>query len=251
LTEQFDKAKENYEAAIRKYPDYAEAYYGLARVLVRLGQADAGKEAMVTYRRLMAVRNPGRQGMDMIPETFETLCTNTAILYTDVGRIYHGHHRLAEAEHLWRRAAALSPENLECRRALAWLCRSQGRTDEAIQWLEEIAKLEPGNPTCWLEIGKLRLAQTQLRPAEKAYQKACEEAPRDARGFAALAALYLRSGQQSSEALKLARTAVELAPTAEHYRLLAGACQRNGDSAGEEDALRRAAELAPADPPKP
>lgn len=250
LKQQLEKAKENYQASIRKYPAYAEAHYGLARTCVRLGEADAAGQSMARYRELMAKRYPGRQGMDMLPESFETLCADAAILYTDTGRIYYAHQQPVEAERLWRRAAALSSGNIDCRQALAWLSRSEGRTAETIRWLEEVAKLDPENPNCWLEIGNLYLVLAQLRPAEEAFQKACAVAPQDAPGHAALAALYLRSGQRSAQALSLARAAVKLAPTVENYSLLAAACERNGDQPGAAEAKQQVAKLS-ASPVRP
>ncbi len=242
---QYDKARENYEASIRQYPKYAEAYYALARVMVRLGRKDEARALMTKYRALMATRNPGRQGMDMTPDSFEGLCKNAAIIYTDSGRIHRAHEQPAEAERLWRRAAALSPGNVACRQALAWLCRTQGRIPETIRWLEELAKLDPENASYWLEIGSLHVGLAQLDPAEEAFRKACEVAPQDARGPAALAAMYLRSGRNLSESLTLARSAVKLAPTATNYELLAAACQRNGDEPGAAAAREQAAKLKP------
>lgn len=240
LLKEYEKAKENYQASIRTYPEYAEAHYGLSRACLRLGQKDAAREPMATYRKLMAERNPGRQGEDLTPVSFETLCDDAALVYTDAGRIYLAHGQPAEAERLCRRAAGLSPENLDCRQALAWLARSEGRTADAIRWLEESSNLDPKNPVYWLEIGNLHLALTQVQEAEKAFQKVRSIAPQDARGHAALASLYLRIGQKSSEALALARRAVELAPSASNYLLLATACERNGDEAAAADAKAQA-----------
>ena len=236
LTKQPEKAKENYEASIRKYPDYAEAYYGLSRICVQLDKKEAARKSMTRYRELMAERHPGRQGMDMTPESFEELCDDAAIIYTDAGRIYFADNQAEEAERLLRRAAGLSPENIECRRALAWLSRSKVDATETIQWLTELAALDPTDSSPWLEIGNLQLDLLQLEAAEEAYQKACHIAPEDPRGHAALATLYLRSGQKNSEALTLARKAVELAPTAANYSLLATACERNGDAVGAAEA---------------
>lgn len=245
LMDQFEKAKQSYQASIRKDPQYGSAYHELSKVCARLGQKDAAREAMAKFRELFAKLNPDFAGEDMAGKSFDVVCSNTAKIYADIGRIYGFHDRPTQAESLCRRAADLSPKNTECRQALAWFARSAGRTPEQIRWLEELANLDPKNPNYWLEIGDLHIWLTQLQPAEEAFQKARAIAPQDARTHAALAALYLRSGQSYSESMALARTAVELAPTAENYSLLATACERNGDHSGAAAAKEQAAKLTP------
>ncbi|MFH1924768.1 MAG: tetratricopeptide repeat protein [Planctomycetota bacterium] len=242
-TGEHEKAKENYEAAIERYPEYTGAYHGLSRACARLGRQDAARQAMAKYRELRATEKPARQGTDMVKDDLEATYRSAAIFYTDIGRLYYSQREPREAERLWRRAAVLVPEDVGCRQALAWLCRGEGRTQETIELMEEMASIEPENPGYWIEIGRLWAEMVQLEPAEKALRKACAVAPQNAEGHAALARLYLTIGRNPAEALTLARTAVQLQPTAANYALLAAACERNDDHPGAVAAREQAAKL--------
>ncbi len=54
---QFDKAQKQYEAAIRIYPDYTEAYNGLAIAYERLGEKDKAEQAREKFRQLGSPEN--------------------------------------------------------------------------------------------------------------------------------------------------------------------------------------------------
>lgn len=245
---QFEKAAQNYQAAIARYPNYAEAYHGLSQACTRLGQSEKARAALEKFRSFTAPQQAARRIRGMITSDLQTVLREAAILLSDTGRIYLVQKRPAEAERLWRRAAAYDPTNLACRQSLAFLCRQGGRKREAIAWLEKAAALDATNPSYWVEIGNLWTELWDHPAAERAFRKAIAMAPETGLGQAALASALLQTGRDLSEALVQARAAVKYAPTGPHYAVLAAACRRNGDLAGALAAAEEAAKLAPQDP---
>ncbi|MCS7237979.1 MAG: tetratricopeptide repeat protein [Thermoguttaceae bacterium] len=245
LLDQWEKAAQAYQAAVNKYPRYAEAYYALARVQRRLGQRKEAQETTAKYWELMKQREPTRQGMETAVDDFKEMSINGAILLTDIGRVYFAVGQFHRAERLWQRAAKLDPHNVPCRQLLATLCQRQGRLWEAVSWYRELTQIESDNPVNWLEIGQLFAGSLQFEEAEAAFSKACEVAPERPDGYAALVRLYLSSGRKVERAPQVARTLVTKAPTAENYVLLAASCEQTGDMEGALSALKHALQLAP------
>ncbi len=245
---QFEKAARSYEAAIARYPKYAEAYHGLSQAYTRLGQAEKARAALEKFRGFTAPHEAARRIRGMIASDLQTVLREAAILLTDIGRIYLVQKKPAEAERLWRRAAAYDPGNLACRQSLAFLCRQGGRRREAIAWLEKAAALDAASASYWVEIGNLWTELWDHAAAEKAFRKAIAVAPESGLGQAALASALLQTGRNLSEALVEARAAVKYAPTGPHYAVLAAACRRNGDTAGALAAAEEAAKRSPEDP---
>ena len=63
-----------------------------------------------------------------------------------------------------------------------------------------------------------------------------------------LVELYLRSGQETLAATKLAQKTVQLEPTARNYFLLSAACRQHGDLPTSLSAIDQALELDPHNP---
>jgi tetratricopeptide (TPR) repeat protein len=245
----YEKAKHAYQSAVRKYADYAEAYFGLARACTRLGREDEASAAMARYRELMAEREPTRAGGMHSPSSdLESVRLNVATVYTDTARVCLARGKRRLAERLWRRAASLDPENVECRHALVSLYGSEGKVLKTVQTLEQLAKTERDNPSYWIEIGRLRAGLLQFDLAEEALREACRVAPQNGACHAALATFLLRSNRSLADAVTVARTAVECEPTAAHYAILAMACRAGGDRPGALAAIEQAVTQEPEDP---
>jgi tetratricopeptide (TPR) repeat protein len=240
------KARDNFEAAIRLYPDYTEAYNGLAVAYEKLGEVEKAKQTMAVFRQHGWTRekDPARV-RGSVSTDLDAISREAAVLYTDAGRVLYVGKRVKDAEQFWLRAAALDSKNVPCRQSLAWLCRNARRRGENIAWLKQLAELEPANPSYWTEIGRVYMDLMLLPAAEEAFRQACQVAPESDAGFAALADLLLRTEQKLAETLALARKAVQCRPSAQNYALLAAACRANQDPAGARNAIDQALELAP------
>ncbi len=244
----YEKARENYQAAIEINPYAADTYYGLATTCARLGQKDKAAEWMDRFKQLRAGERKARQDEKKNYDDLDATCQEVAKKYTDVGRVLHAHGDLEAAEKIWRRAATLSPGDVACRQALAWRYRQSGRLPQAIAVLRQLAEIERGSPQYDLEIGRLLAQEGDFQAAEKAFLHVREVAPRHPAGYTALARLYLKTKQNVSQAALLARQAVELEPNAANYALLSDACRSGGDRAGALSAIEQAVKLAPNDP---
>ena len=176
--------------------------------------------------------------MAALGEELANVCVNAS-------RIYHARGRSSEAERLWRYAAAVDAADVDSRQALAWMHRQRGERTQAIEFLQQLAAIEPANPSYPLEVGRLYAELGQRPPAEAALREACRRDPQGAAGHAALARLYLDDPAQGAAAFEHARAAVDAQPTATHYGLLGAACRLNGDRQAALAAWKRAAELDP------
>jgi len=240
------KARANFAAAVRIFPDYVEAYSGLAAACDKLGETDQAREALDKFRELSKKReaDPSRVRED-VSSDLGALQREASVFFTDMGRVLYVGQKIAEAEQVWLRAAALDDQNVVCRQSLAWLCRNAHRRGENIAWLKQLAALEPANPSYWIEIGHVYSDLLLMPAAEEAFRQARRVAPENGAACAALADLLLRTGQKLTETVELSRQAVQHQPSAANYAMLAAACQVTRDLDGARTAIDEALKLAP------
>lgn len=245
---EYDKARENYESAIRLYPEYGEAYNGLAVAYARLGDSAKAKEAREKFQEVSSPekRAEGIRGVKVSDLT--VMLREASVLYTDAGRVCYVNQHQRDAETLWLRAAVLDPENPDCRQSMAWLCRNANRPGENIDWLEQLADLDPENTTYWMEIGRIYDDLMILPAAEASFRKVIEIAPESDIGYAAVADLLLRYDKNLDEAKQFAEKAVDIQPNAANYAVLAVACRSTDDLPACRLAIDQAIVLAPRNP---
>jgi tetratricopeptide (TPR) repeat protein len=244
---EYEKAKENYEAAIAAHPKHANAHFGLATACARLGQDELHQKYIARFRELHAGEREIATDQRHRFDDLGSACAEVAAIYSDAAKICLPRGRPAEAELLCRRAAVLDASNVDCRQALAWMHLERGEPAETIRMFEQLAGIEPENVTYRQEIARLFAATGRSRAAEEALRKACDEAPRNAAAYAALADFLMSRTQNFEEAVKAARTAVELAPTSSNHVLLGAAHEKNGEIPEAVDMMAKAVELAPRD----
>jgi tetratricopeptide (TPR) repeat protein len=161
---EFEQAKTSYGISLQVLPSHTNAYYGLATAHTRLGEREQAREMMEQFRKRKAVDFEARKTEKNEYDDLEAMRIDSSVVYLSAGQIYFAQGRLGEAEQLWRRAAALNPGYVECRQALAWLYRSNGYLPQAIEMLEQLARIEPDHPSYLDEVARLK---TELgRPAE-------------------------------------------------------------------------------------
>ncbi len=165
--DELDRAKAAYEAAVKILPDYTSAYYGLATACARLGQRQEAREAMEQFQQRRTAEFQVRKTNKVEYHDLDAMRVDSSPIYSAAGQVYFVRKRLAEAERLWRRAAALDAHYMECRQALAWLYRSTGRLPQAIEMLEQLAGIEPDNRIYLEEIARLYVELQQPDKAEE------------------------------------------------------------------------------------
>jgi tetratricopeptide (TPR) repeat protein len=123
-------AIQEYGKALDEYPKDVAALTGLGLAYVETGQLE---KALSTYERAANAAPDNPETIERVAQTLERLAR-----WTDAGQAYIGtaeaHLRLrdvAGATEMWRRAAVLSPENLEAHRSLARVYENQGEVRRA------------------------------------------------------------------------------------------------------------------------
>ncbi|MFC1792745.1 tetratricopeptide repeat protein [Planctomycetota bacterium] len=243
---EYEKAGNNYEKAIEIKPNYPNAYYGLFTLSARLKQQDKAREYMALFKKLKA------EDMRILKDRNETvddlidMQTGAADTYLLAGQMYQAGGNFQKAEELFKKAATLNPENIQCLEKLASLYITRNRIIDAILLYRRISEIDPKDPICHLNIGILSIRLKQLDNAEEAFRKVIEVAPENSGGYRELAQLYLRAGRGYPEARELAEKAVALEPTALNFFVLSWASDMNGDSENALKAIERAIQLEPA-----
>jgi tetratricopeptide (TPR) repeat protein len=243
---EYAKAKASYEAAIRLKPDFTEAYYGLSKTYVQLGDPDKGSEYLEKFSALKKASDDEGRRWRASFSPLNVAKKSVAQTGTDVGRLYMKLGRAQEAEELWLKAAALDSSNTLCRLQLAVLYQ-QGRKDPAaLRFYEEIARIDPKDGLVQLNLGRVSVKLKQTERAEQAFKEVIKLEPKRPEGHIALAELYLQSKRNLAEARERAQTAVALAPEAPNFVLFSRTCAANGDRASALAAMEKAIELQPA-----
>ncbi len=241
----FQEAKQAYLAAVKLEPGDDFPYLGLAKACARLGQHE---ESQGFQKKFEELRSKHRQKIRSHRGRYEDLaaqCDTLSNICTHVGRIYHGQGRLLEAERHWRRAAFVTPTHVDSRKALADLYSRHAKKKELISVLEQLVRIVPADASYGLQLARLYLEENQWDKAQAVLEEACRRDAQSAESRALLAELHLKADRKIDQAVALARQATELSPTAEHYWLLARACQRHGDVQAAVKALEKAVELDP------
>ncbi|ASV73151.1 TPR repeat protein [Thermogutta terrifontis] len=247
LLQDWDRAAKAYEAAVRKYPDYAEAFYALSRVYLRQGKRAEAEKILARYWELMKKRDLHVEGMPLGTD-FKEASVNAAIISSDLGRIYLAKGNREEALRLWYRAIALDPSHLPAREMLAQLALQERRDGEAIVQYQKLMELDPMSLQYPLVLAAILTRNQRLSEAEQILRAFCERWPERPEGYVAIAQFYLAVAGRAEDARKAAEKAVEIAGTAANYALLAQAAHAAGNQQKAEQAFKKAVELAPGRP---
>jgi len=245
MQKESEKAKENYEAAIKIDPNHAQAHYGLATVYAKLGNQDRAKRHFETCRELKAEAREDLIAARTMNDDIIQARKNSAVGYIKAGQMYRSDGKLRKAEELLQHAARLDPENVGCLLELASLYRQINQPSEVREIHAKIGQLELKHADNCIVFGNLSADLGLLDDAEEAYRNAITLAPQKSVAYRKLARLYLITKKQLPQARQLAEKAVELEATAVNYSILSRACVMNGDGAAGMKAIKRAVELEP------
>jgi tetratricopeptide (TPR) repeat protein len=244
----YAEARRSHEEAVRVDPDFSLSYHPLAVACARLGQND---EAARYRERFAALRSPELQADRNRARIYDDLTTQRqAVVKRHVLagslQLQFGDLRMAEAH--WLRAAAIAPDDVATRKALALLYEKQARPAAEIQFLDQLSRLEPDNPDHLLRKGQLLIGMESWSEAEEAIERVLERAPESAAAHLLLAQMHLRSGSDLSAAEEHAEKASSLAASPRGLMLLAAIRGERGDRSGALSALKQALSLDPDDP---
>ncbi len=230
------------ERAVFLAPGFTNAYFGLGQAAAALGEKDLAEEYLRAFQTLKKRDEEAHRELLRTKDDLRDTRRRIAELFTRVATAFLGAGDPKTAEGILFKARGLYPESGPALELLAWLYHRQGRRTECLQILRILAQQQdylPGQLLCGTLFCDLKL----YAEAEQAFRRAIELAPHQPSSYAALAGLYLRWGEKLSEARKMALNAVDLAPSAENFELLATACTACGDTTGAISA-RHLARLA-------
>jgi len=242
------QAKASFLKAITLLPDHTQAAFGLMTACQRLGQTEKAARYREQFQKLEALDRRALSDRSAQEDTLTGLpLVRKTVARTLFGaaQIHRAHQQPENAAELFFRAASLDPDQPTYRAALESYYVQRKTLADGVRAFEKLAAGQPGNHLNFLFLGRLHGRLQQFDDAAESYRKVQELAPAWPEGYRAQAELYLRAARMLPEAVTLARKAVELAPTAPHFHLLAAVCAENNDRASAVNAMKRAVTLEP------
>jgi tetratricopeptide (TPR) repeat protein len=235
-------AKSAYEKALRLNPDIPKAQSGLANALLRLGQREEAK-------RLLELQKSAPQRTNSPPSTIlENELRDIASRYYFAARVYAAHHDHLSALALLERAKLYDPLLRTVRESAIEMLLHVNQIDRAQESARELAQLAPEVPTYHYTLGVIAGRRGDASTAIAAFQQVIRLAPSDPKAFLALANLFLAQKERQSEAVELARKAVQLQPSAISYAILGSSLAATGNLEESAQALRSAIGFDPESP---
>jgi tetratricopeptide (TPR) repeat protein len=140
--ENFDKARINYQQAIRNEPTYLPAQMGLARTYVGMNQLEQARD---------------------VYETILHLSPKNGVAYSDMAVVYLRSKNGDAAIKCLQKAVELEPENRQHQNTLAWTLARLGRNDES---LAVFTKLH-GEAGAHVRMAKMHQHLKQVEPARR------------------------------------------------------------------------------------
>ncbi len=139
-TQQYDKAKTAFQTAVKITPSFTGAHYGLATACTKLKQDEQARQHLEDFRKLKA-QDTQSAGEAVKTGDVVRMRQSVASWYTTAGKLYAINGDQAQAEAHWLRAAAINPEDPQCRRLLFDLYQHQGDRQHADRVADEIRNL--------------------------------------------------------------------------------------------------------------
>jgi tetratricopeptide (TPR) repeat protein len=210
------KAESCFHSATIIAPEDPSAWYGLATACTRLGKQAEAKKYRERFKQVETLAGKASEkfavaGVDVFPERI-------AIAHQRVAEFYAIRELWKEVEEQLLLASSAATKDVRSRTQLVSLYVKLGETSKASRMCEQLIEVDPTNAIEYLlKQGSLWVQVGAFDQAEKAYQRACDLSPKDARGFAELSGIYASTGHVAK-----ARDAIEQAvrrdPQNEHYQ---------------------------------
>ncbi|HET7692292.1 MAG TPA: tetratricopeptide repeat protein, partial [Gemmatimonadota bacterium] len=196
--EGLELALEDFQAAIARDPEFAEAYAGLADAYLAL--VAYGYRSRATLSR---AREAADRALALEPDLVEALASR--------GYLRSHNHELAASLADFRRAIELNPSYPLAHHWYALALSALGRLEEAIPEHRRALELDPLSPTPHSAYALTLLTTHRLEEAEEMAARANELAPELYFPLAVLSLIHEARGRRA-EALEAAERAAALAP---------------------------------------
>ncbi|MCS7238004.1 MAG: tetratricopeptide repeat protein [Thermoguttaceae bacterium] len=239
---EYEKAVLVLERAINLAPTLTNAYYALAQATFALEEKELAKEYLKVFQHLKERDEEAHRQVLRTQDDRREILRSLAEFYSRIATAFLAAGDAQTAELILLEARKLSPECNPPLELLAWLYHRQGRRQDCLAILEELAKRVdylPGQLLCGTLFNELGL----FHQAEQALLRGVELAPHQAPGYTALASFYLRWQRKLPSARAAALRALDLDPCVENCELVAATCTALGDTASVQAAKELAAVL--------
>ena len=256
--EKLEKAVEYYRKCIDIYPNFYLVHFNLGVIYSKL---ERWKRAEEEYRNALelnryygkAYQNLGilydRGGkIDKAIESFERAVENNPCFkgaHNNLGGLYARVGMYDEAINEFRKAVRIDPHYAPGYSNLGKIHLIQGNFHDALEAFQYALSIDPKNPWARYYLGRLYVMMNRYGEAISAYDEVIEVDPNFLPAYIDLAMILGEKGIDVDRALKLARKAVELKPTAQTFDLLARLYFRRGMYEEAEGAIESALELDP------
>lgn len=221
-----ERAKSEYQKALKAFPRHVDALYNLAVVCEKLGQNDVAVEQ---YQRYLEIR------------------PNDPDVWTQLGLRYDEAGKTAEAQAAYEKALASDPKFGRAHHNLGVLLKELGKLDAAQQHFEAFVQLEEARNgqkgDAYYSLGTLLLARGHVKEAKLLLQKALDTDPTVTYYNNAIGDVYLAS-QEQELARAAYKKALEKDPKyAPAYSGLGDAYRLAGEREKAAEAYRKALEI--------
>ena len=228
----FQTAIDYFSQSLKKDPNFALAYTGLADASLRMYSVKKdpawSDKALVAARRAAEINNK-------LPEVHMTL-----------GTVYRATGQNSQAIAELKRGLALAPNSDEAYSGLGNAYASIGQKDLAIEALEKAVEI---NPYFWMNansLGQAYLSFGDNERALKAFQQVVQLEPDNASGYNNVGAAYFNLGRYE-DSISQFKKSLELAPDPQTYSSLATALFYLKRYAEAVPMFEKAAEMSPSD----
>ena len=129
---EYEQSIAYFEETIGKDPNFAPAYVGLANVYERLGSVLGGAPPKETHPKMMSA---ARKAIELDPDLAEP--------HVLLAGVYQKQWQWSDAESEFKRALELNSNDAGAHVGYAKWLLCQGRTDEALAWVQRARELDP------------------------------------------------------------------------------------------------------------
>ncbi|MGA8216350.1 MAG: tetratricopeptide repeat protein, partial [Candidatus Sulfotelmatobacter sp.] len=217
-----------FEETIGKDPNFAPAYVGLAKAYERLGSVLGGVPPKETHPKMMSA---AQKAIELDPDV--------AGPHVLLAGVYLKQWQWSNAETEFKRALELNSNDVGAHVGYARWLLCQGRTDEALAWVQRARELDPLGGTGITPLGAIAITNGSILFHARRYDEAIRELRRDDPNHWYLGLALIANGQPDE-----AITVLEKALGTDRNPVVVGVLVRAYAHAGRRrEALRLVEEL--------
>jgi len=254
----FDQAIDFYQKSLEANPEYEDAYIGLARIRMELGQydkaariyqlaLDLNPQSEVIYNQLGNLSFVQGNYDEAVAHYQKAIGLNQFYIaaYNGLGLSYAGKGAIDNALSIYQQALRIDPDATVIRNSLGSLYMNRGEIEKAISEFKESLKRDPNNAEVRNNLGMLFLRTRQYEEALRELMAALKIQPDNPRIMSNLGIAYAHVGLYD-EAIRMYRWALQINSSLFLTHVLLGdVCFRTDKPDCAVEAYQNALELQP------